>query len=385
MRVQLVCQFGQPVRGLSPYADALLGALRCVPEVDAVPVDYRHPYPALLHPAGSARTYVEDGLSWFSPVSWHRVAHAPADIVHIQHWAPQLSCYLWPFAEMARGAGKRVAITVHNPQPHERARAYASFDDRLLRSASALLVHGASGCDRLRDRLGLHWPHIYSIAHGMHVMAKPPEATADDYARLRLDPSLRYVLLFGNLRGYKGVGALIDAWEQIRPSLMDVRLIVAGRLWGGGERILGRFGARLAGTADDAASLRRQLKRANACGCVTWRDGFLDDGEIDALIRISAVAVFPYLRFGGQSGAACRAAALGCPVLVSRVGALPDLAIDDSWIVQPGDVAGLAEQLVAALTKPDPREVRRQQLAAVRGFDWTFVAQEHARIYRELA
>ncbi|WP_161782346.1 glycosyltransferase [Oleiagrimonas soli] len=385
MKVQLVCQFGEPVRGVSPYGDALLAALLESGGVEVEPVDYRAAYPGVLHPAGTEGGRGPGELSWYSPESWRRVANSPADIMHIQHWAPPLACYLWPLASMARRRGKRIVVTVHNPHPHEQAGTFKRIEDRLLRSADVLLAHGARGVQSLRDRLGADAPAVCQVAHGMHVRTEPVVATDADYARLGLDVHRRNVLLFGNLRGYKGLDVLLEAWKSASEQLAGTRLIIAGRFWSGKRHLLSRLSARLLGMSEHAERLQTLLLEARSSGNVMLWEGFHSDADLDALIRVSSFAVFPYLRFSGQSGAACRAAEQGRPVLVSHVGGLPELAIDNSWVCIPGDSQMLADKLVEKVMQTsESRGCDQRQLDMVRCFDWARVADDHGAIYREL-
>jgi glycosyltransferase involved in cell wall biosynthesis len=385
MRVQMVCQFGAPVRGLSPYADALRAHLAVMPGLELETVDFASAYPSLLHPAERGGIHGQGELHWARPWTWARVARQPADVLHIQHWAAPLSTYLWPLATMARRHGKRVVVTVHNANPHEQTGRFMRFEDRLLMAADALIVHGEVARHAITRRLGSGGPVVTVIAHGVNVLPAPVMASQDDHQRLGLSPDRRYVLLFGNLRGYKGVEVLLAAWAKARQSLPDVDLIVAGRLWGGSTTLPGRMTARLMGTAGDAARLRTLLADDDLMKNVIVRHGFQSDEDIDALIRVCALAVFPYRRFSGQSGAACRAAAMGRPVLVSRVGALPDVAIDETWQLPPSDTEALANSLVDKLRDPAIANVAAtQQLEAVRANDWHHVADAHLRLYREI-
>ena len=118
---------------------------------------------------------------------------------------------------------------------------------------------------------------------------------------------------------------------------------------------------------------------------VILRDQFVPDDVIDAYCRIAAVAVFPYDRFSGQSGAATRAGSWGTPLIVSRTGALPSLAIDDDFIVRPGDCDALAHTLERLLGgQPGLPEIRQRQLARITPFYWDQIAVQHATVYREL-
>lgn len=386
MRVLLVCQFGKPIRGLSPYGDALWHALQENGEVEVEPIDYRAAYPAMLHPAEAGGLQGEGELSWFSPASWWRVALRPGDILHIQHWAPPLACYLWPLARLARLSGKRVVITVHNPVPHERAGLFAFMENRLMRSAHMILAHGELSAAMIRERLGTSSPPVKVIAHGLNPHSTPVVASRADYDMLRLNPAARYIVLFGNLRGYKGIDILLDAWQRVAARFPDVRLVIAGRLWSGSRSVWGRLSARMLRTSVDARSLQARLQQSEEIGRLVIREGFQSDADLDALIRVCEFAVFPYVRFSGQSGAACRAAAGGRAVLVTRTGSLPDLVIDESWVVTPGSASALAQRLAEKLdTAAESGAIGARQLAAVSRYSWQAVARHHVQLYQELA
>lgn len=386
MMIQLISQFGQPVRGVSPYSDGLLAGLRNLAVAEIKTVDYSSAYPGVLHPAGAYRANTGGMLSWYSPGSWRAVAEQTQGVMHIQHWAQPLAVYLWQLVRMAKQNGRRVVVTVHNPVAHESIGLFTHFERRFLGSADLLLAHGEAGCEILRKRFGPNGPEVRCVGHGMTVMARPVVAADGDYSCLNLDPSCRHVVLFGNLRGYKGVDVLLDAWSQVRESLPDVRLVIAGRLWNGRGSLLGRASAALLGAAADAHKVQSMLASKERMRGVILREGFQRDEDIDALLRICEFAVFPYRRFTAQSGAACRAAACGRPLLVSRVGALPDLAIDESWIVDPGDSAALAARMLDKLSAPRIAQAARcAQLDKVRKYGWETIARDHLAAYRELA
>ena len=380
-RVQLLSHFGPPVQGLSPYADALLAALHAHGGVDVAPVGYRAAYPGWLHPAQAGAAAGTDGVHWADPRTWRRVADAPADVLHIQHWQPALAAYLAPLARQAARRGKRIVVTVHNPEPHEPLPGLRALERRLLDRADPLLVHDARGRDALLSRIGAA-RDVRVVAHGIDVAASPPAEREGDRALLGLEPGRRLVSLFGNLRGYKGVPVLLDAWARIAARHPDTDVVIAGRLWTGRGGLVTRAVARVLGTAGESARIAAAMAHPALAGRVHLREGFLPDAAIDALLRASALAVFPYERFASQSGAASRAGGQGVPMLVSDVGGLPRLAIGPGWIVPPGDAAALAAALDARLAEGPGAEARTSQLAALSEFAWPRVAAAHVDVYR---
>lgn len=382
MLINLICQLGSPTRGVSPYGDALLSALGEQVGVDAVGTNFKSAYPGILHPARNDSG--EHGLiTWYNPISWAKAVNSPADIVHLQHWAPPLSSYLLPMMAMAKRAKKKVVITAHNPEPHESAGIFEAIERRMYRFADILIVHSLSGRDSLMSRLGKHAPDISIIPHGMSVVDTPQSPSCDDFKTAELDPEFRYILMFGNLRPYKGVDVMLNAWSLIRHYLPDVRLVIAGQMWDGRKRPA----SRLASTILRTRSHGRMdfLDYGQLPSGVILNPKFLSDTTLDALIRVSELVVCPYRHFSGQSGAACRAAALGRPVLVSQVGALPELAVDANWVIPPGDAVALAKALIKVLSLDGPQaSIRMQQLEVARAFSWSSVAARHAKLYESL-
>ena len=160
--------------------------------------------------------------------------------------------------------------------------------------------------------------------------------------------------------------------------------MIAGRLWSGGG-LAARTVARVLGTAGERARIAAAMAHPALAGRVHLREGFLADAAIDALLRASALAAFPYERFASQSGAASRAGGQGVPMIVSDVGGLPRLAIGAEWIVPPGDAAALAATLDARLAEGPAPDARARQLAALSEFAWPRVAAAHVAVYRSAA
>lgn len=384
-RVAMLCQFGQPVRGVSPYGDALLSALRNEAGDSIQAVDYYAPYPAILHPAGRDIPAGPGKLHWSNPLSWYRVASLDTDIMHMQHWVAPMAAYLAPLAAIARRRGKRILVTCHNPAAHETLPGLEYIENSLLIQADALIVHDERGADILDKRIDTSKHAVYIVPHGIEVAERLPVASPADYHRFGLDPSRRYVCIFGNLRAYKGIDILLEAWPDVCRQSPDIDLVIAGRLWSGKTGTGSRITARLLGTEGEGDRLHELLARPEIAGRVHLYNSFQPDENIDALLRLSDCAVFPYVRFSSQSGAACRAAGMGCPVLVTDVGGLPDLAISREWIVPPGDAGKLAEVLSGKLADvPLMHAARQFQLDRVRGYDWAKVAGTHLQVYREL-
>jgi glycosyltransferase involved in cell wall biosynthesis len=170
------------------------------------------------------------------------------------------------------------------------------------------------------------------------------------------------VLWFGNLRDYKGVDVLLDAFREVE----------GAELW-----IVGR-------PAMPMEPLQAAAERAR--GTVRFVPRFITDPEIPAFLRRADLVVLPYRRID-QSGVLYTALAFGKPLVLSSVGGFREIVEDHGAgrLVTPGDPDDLAGALRELLADP----VERQRLAeasaraASEDYSWDSIAARTMAVYRE--
>ncbi len=375
MRVVMLSTFGPEVRGISYYSDCLLEALVCCEGVEPVAVDYHKIYPGWLHPAGNTTV---DGagnriVHYARPWTW-RLDRQQPDLIHLQAWTSITALIHLRILTAAREQGTPTVVTLHNPAAHEQRGLLGSIQTRCLELADRIILHAECGVAALpvscRQKVRI-------IPHGAEVL----DLAEEDLRHVgEQEP---YLLYFGNIRPYKGVELLLSAWDQCADEFPQYRLLVAGRLWQG-RNILSRLAAQLLGTAKHSRhilSLADNVQQRR----VAFRFEFIDDDELNELIRGARYTIFPYLKFSGHSGAVARSAANGTPVLVSDVGGLQTFAVAPDNIFAAGNLQALAGMLVKKLR---PLEVdfeeRGRQLELARSLSWKHSADLHGKLYREL-
>lgn len=174
-----------------------------------------------------------------------------------------------------------------------------------------------------------------------------------------------YLLAVGDLRQKKNLGALVQAFADLRRTEeIPHRLVLAGV--DAGE------GARLRALAGDAP---------------LELTGYASDSRLDALIRGAEVLVAPSL-YEGFGLVVLEAMARGTPVLAARATALPQTGGDAALYFEPGADSGgedLRRVLGSMLSDRAARDAlsRRGRSWAAR-FSWQRAARETAAVYREL-
>ena len=243
--------------------------------------------------------------------------------------------------------GYPLVVTVHDPARHPGEPTIRQAEEAIwrwwLRAADRVVVHG----EQLRELVPrfVARERIRVIPHGTEPHAEPDPPPID-----------RTVLFYGRLAKYKGLGVLLDAMEIVWRQRPDVRLLVYGR---GPEAQL----------LPDDPRIEASI-------------GYLPEAMEDAMFARASVVVLPYIS-GTQSGVGARSLARGIPTVVTEVGSLPELALDDSFLVPPRDSEQLAKALIAHLDHGI--EVRRSVLRFARStFSWDAVSSSSLALYEEV-
>ena len=295
-------------------------------------VNFRRLYPSLLFPG---RTQYDDSDSpmrvdserlvdslapWTGWRAGRRIAGLRPDVVVVQWWQPFFAPSM---RALARGVAHAapVVFLCHNVLPHESRPPDRVLARMGLGGADAFVVQSREDGRRLEQLLpGARWafnPHpIYDVFDRGRFDRES--------ARAHLDLEGDVVLFFGLVRPYKGLGTLLEAFAR----LLEVRpatLVVAGEFYEPREpydRLVGRLGLE---------------------GHVRWIDRYVPDEEVEPLFRAADVVVLPY-RSATQSGVVQTAFGFARPVIVTRVGGLPDVVRDGEtgFVVDPDDPTALA-------------------------------------------
>lgn len=264
----------------------------------------------------------------------------------------------------ARALGYRIAWTIHQVRPHESASALLErIAGRALAAASdVLLAHDTSTANRARAVLGRPADRVAVVPHGSYVGVYPEGRPREIVrAELGVAPDSFTFLCFGDLRAYKEIELLLDAFAAA--ALTNATLVLAG-----GSR---------------SEQLTRLVREAEADSRVRTQLGFVPEAAVAELFGACDVAVLPR-GDGGTSGSLILALSLGLPVVAAQTRTYAELAGDAGWFFTPGDRDSLRLALVAAAADPD--EARARGARALRHAEvlgWPEIGDRTAAIFLE--
>jgi glycosyltransferase involved in cell wall biosynthesis len=268
-----------------------------------------------------------------------------------------------PFC-LDRALAAPILLTVHDVSTHpgedSREPARRERVRRDLRArAAAVVVHGESLRADFLARPGEFCRDVTAIPHGCYTVLR-------HWARPAVPEIPRSILFFGRIHEYKGLDVLLEAARRAAMRVPDLRIIIAGD------------GADLDGRHRDLADDPR----------IDLRRGYLTNDRVAEAFQQASIVVLPYLE-GSQSGVVRVAYVFGKPVVVTRVGSIPESVREGETglVVPPRDPAALCDAITALLLD-DPRRAAmgKAALAMADGpMGWETVARRTEAILERIA
>lgn len=225
------------------------------------------------------------------------------DLLHFQFLRlPPLDPFL---IVLLRLLGVKVVYTAHNVIPHEHSRRDYWLKGLLYRTAHGLIVHSQYIKRKLLRLFPVGQGKTAVIACGDCDNSADGTAVSSEEARahFNLAHDDDVMLFFGQIRDYKGVDLLIEAFETAAAHNPKLKLIVAGQPF----------------TDEIETKLHQMIAAHPAKKRIRFDGYFIDSKDIPLYLTAADVVVLPY-RDIDHSGVVHLAYAFAKPIIASDVG-----------------------------------------------------------------
>ncbi|HWC57919.1 MAG TPA: glycosyltransferase [Candidatus Paceibacterota bacterium] len=258
--------------------------------------------------------------------------------------------------------GYRLVWTAHNALPHDPAFSDDVAARRILaKHTDLVIVHSQSTLDQLKA-LGVAVKKSVVIPHGSYIGVYPN--TIDRAAareKLGISNDKFVFLYFGQIRAYKGVDLLIEAYCSL--SNESNQLLIAGKC------------------SDE--HLRALLAAYAQNKNILIRDTYIDDADIQVYFNAADVVVLPF-REVSTSGSALLAFSFGKAVVVPTLGDLAYVPESVAYKYTQGKNA-LMDTLQQVQQAPDLlRKKSKAALEYARTLSWENIANKTQAAIHEL-
>ena len=358
--------------GISHYTSLLYKAL--IKENDVELISYKMQYPKILF-RKEQRDYsndlfkIDDARFLINTANPFNIIGVSGkinkinpDIVLIQWWHPYFApCYKILMNHLKKSI--KVFITCHNVFPHERFPLDKQLTKMVLKRGDGFIVQSRSDEE---DLLSIK-PDANRKFNPIPVFnafkirdISPAEARAEIISKdgFDINDNTKLLLFFGFVREYKGLKHLLRAMPKIVNKISDCRLMVVGD-----------FG-------DDKDDYVEIIESHNMNNFIFLKDSYTPDGEVEKYFAGSDLVVLPY-EDATQSGIVQIAYGFEKPVLVTRVGGLPDVVTDmkTGYVVEPFNPDAIADKVIDFFENNRKEEMHAGIEAEAYRFSWEHMAE----------
>lgn len=243
--------------------------------------------------------------------------------------------------------GGKLVWTIHNALSHETRHVgiERGFMKWLCEQADRVHLHSAASAQEINGKSFVPMEKLHVARHGSYVGHYPLTVSVEEarsYFGLGVDECV--FCFTGQIRAYKGLEALLDAWSQVARN-QPVRLLIGGEA-----------------KYDLATEIEKRVP-ADLRDKVVYHAGFVDDAFLQYFYRAADVAVYPYSRIL-TSGSALLGLSMGLPVILPEVGMTKELleGNEAGWLFNPSQSGSLEAALADVLKgwQQDRLVVRKQ-------------------------
>lgn len=335
-------------------------------------------YPAFLFPGTTQYTQdpSPEGLSIHPhihsmlPTNWWSVgrnlARRQPDLILSRFWLPFMAPCLGTIQRLAQKNGHSHALgLVDNLIPHEKRPGDLPLTRYYVRHTEGFVAMSRTVLEDIRH-LAPNKPSAYA-PHPIYDNYGPKVARAAALERLRLPAGRQFLLFFGFVRAYKGLDLLLEALGRPAVKALPVDLIIAGEFY------------------DDPSPYLKQIRELGLTERVHLHDRYIPQDEVRHFFAAASLVAQPY-KTATQSGITQLAYHFERPMLVTRVGGLPEIVDDGKtgYVTAPEPDA-LAEAILDFFARERESKMSREVARQKQRFSWEGLADTIQQVYEEVA
>jgi glycosyltransferase involved in cell wall biosynthesis len=271
-------------------------------------------------------------INSINPFNWFKVGRKlkkeNADIIIIRYWIPFMGPCL---GSILRLMGKQIKTKliglIDNALPHEKRPGDRIFTKYFVGILDGFITMSSYVKE---DLLTFTSKPIQLVQHPLYDNFGAKKPKSDARQALGIDTDKFVFLFFGFIRNYKGLDLLIDALDNIKTDV-QYSILIAGEFYAGEGEIL------------------QKIENSTNKDKIISRTHFIKDEDVGLYFSASDCVVQPY-RNATQSGVTPLAYHFEVPMIVTNVGALPDLVPNELGIVCEPNASSIASAMESMFT-----------------------------------
>lgn len=365
-----------PFRGGIALGNELMAADFQKQGHDTEIITFTKQYPSFLFPGKSQFSESEApksiritrSIHAYNPLNWFKVGRQlrikNPDLIIIRYWLPLMGP---AFGTILRCVKKnkhtKIIGLFDNVIPHEKRIGDKPFTRYFIKPLDGFVTmaksveHDLLSFDTAKPR-ALH-PHPIFPNYGQLIEQKEARKI------LNIPKDAFTILFFGLIRPYKGLDILLEAIHKSAYT-SSIHLVIAGECY------------------TDEETYSNVLATYNLTQNVTFHNHFIKDEDVRTYFSAANILALPY-RSATQSGVTQIAYHFNLPMIVSNVGALPDMVPHEKLglLIEPNATA-CATAIDRFISEELEQKFRPNFDSVKEKFSWNSLNQEILSLYKKL-
>ena len=375
MQIALI-SVAPPYRGgISKHTSILVEKLSQNHSVDVI--NYSRQYPDFLFPGKTQ--YLDDKsendnssrmidsinpLTWFS--TGNKLAKKNYDLVIFRFWNPFFAPALGVIAGIIKKKSSHTKLMslCDNILPHEKTPLADFLTTYLFDKLDGHVVQSSQTENELQEVV--ENPVYEKRLHPIYTNF--PKKIDKITARKKLGLSAKNIILyFGIIRDYKGFDILLNAIAELKDSGLDFHLLAGGECYGSDEKYT------------------QLISNLDISDYITWHNKYIPDSEVSNYFSAADVIALPY-RTASQSGVTQMAYSYDLPVIVTKVGGLPEIVDEgqSGFTIEPENPTELANILEKNLKAGTFLEMATYIKRFKQKFSWEYFVDGIESVYSKI-
>jgi len=361
--------------GISKHTSILVEKLSQNHSVDVI--NYSRQYPDFLFPGKTQ--YLDDKsendnssrmidsinpLTWFS--TGNKLAKKNYDLVIFRFWNPFFAPALGVIAGIIKKKSSHTKLMslCDNILPHEKTPLADFLTTYLFDKLDGHVVQSSQTEKELQAVV--ESPVYEKRLHPIYTNF--PKKIDKITARKKLGLSAKNIILyFGIIRDYKGFDILLNAIAELKDSGLDFHLLAGGECYGSDEKYT------------------QLISNLGISDYITWHNKYIPDSEVSNYFSAADVVALPY-RTASQSGVTQIAYSYDIPVIVTKVGGLPEIVDEgrSGFTIEPENPKELANILEKNLKAGTFLEMATYIKKFKQKFSWEYFVNGIELVYSKI-
>lgn len=296
-------------------------------------------YPSILFPGTSQYSTepapqdltIKVNINSINPINWIKTGlklrKEKADIIVVRYWMPFMGpCFGTILRSAKKNKHSKIVCIADNVIPHEKHFYDNAFTKYFIKPIDAFITMSQKVLQDLKTFTSTKSAKY--VAHPLYDNFGEKISKQEARKNVGIAHEEKILLFFGFIRKYKGLDILLDAMPEVIKKTPGIKLMIAGEYY------------------EDAKIYEQQIDKLGIRNNLILKNGFVADHDIKNYLCAADVVVQPY-RNATQSGVTPLAYHFEIPMIVTNVGALPDMVPDGKvGLVAEPNAASIAEKII---------------------------------------